>query len=167
MSNKKFSNNGKSIDSDGSTVKIFINNYLYATVYETWEYSDSKFFNLNIGGPAPHAAISNIGVDNSVLDGVIGDLKVGNYCKTDFTEEISKGFDINNMSIHNSNQLIEISKDNVTFHKAGDIELPFSFDQVPPGEEVPIYVRSNLENIDWDLLRERTGNLIIQWEFPI
>jgi hypothetical protein len=161
-----FSNNGKNIDSDSSTVKVYINNNNIFSLYNAWEWNEYKHLNVGIGGAPPHQAIFHTGLPPSSIDAVIGNLKIGNFCKTDFSVEMSQGFDFNNASIFNSNELIEISKDNVTFYKAGDINLPFSFNQVPHGEEIPIYIRSNLENLSEDNLKYRLGNLIVQWELP-
>jgi hypothetical protein len=44
-----YSNNGKKIDSDGSTLRIYMNNVLVAKSFDVWDIQDQKHFNFIFG----------------------------------------------------------------------------------------------------------------------
>ncbi len=162
-----FSNTGTCIDSDGSTIRIYINNQIVSRSLITWKISDVKHFNFILGGQGLLAQKSQ-GFDStsSAVDGVICRLKIHNYCKidySDYTSDIPENF---SKSILKSNNFIEISKDNVTFNKVGSIELPFLFKDVLPEEIIPIWVKVLLPK-DLTGSEKRTAQLISSWNIGV
>jgi len=158
-----FSNNGKNIDNDGSTIRVYLNGQCYAKLTETWEYKDGKSFNFIIGGNGIMA--NRIGLSGGSADAVIGSLKLYNYCKTDFASDLYATSE-DQIDICKASDLIEISKDNVTFYKVGSSELPFKFDLVQDGATVPIFVRSILPH-NLTGAESRTAGIIVQWDVGV
>ena len=147
-----FSNDGKGIDVDGSTIRFYINNTLAGKSTETWKVTDDKHFNFTLGGQSLLLQkISEADQRASSVDGVVGRLKIHNYCKTDFTDSINLDPLSDKPRLDDPSEFIEISDDNLTFYRVGDAELPIKFEKVSPGEKVPVYVRSTLP-------RRLTGN---------
>ena len=82
----------------------------------------------------------------SAIDGVISHLKIYNYCKTDFKDAMEERYIASRNSLYDSSELIEISKDNVTYYKVGSPELPLVFEEISHLDEVTLYIRSNFYN---------------------
>ena len=159
-----FSNNGTGIPSDNSTIQVYINNQLVSKSTLTWKISDIKHFNFILGGQGLLVQKSQ-GFDftSSAVDGVICRLKIHNYCKTNYSDSIVEDF---NKTILNPSNFIEISKDNVTFNKVGSIELPFFFEDVPPGNSIPIWVKVKLPK-ELTGVEKRTSQLISSWDIGV
>jgi len=138
-----FSSNGRNIGSDNSTIRFYINNYLVGTNYEPWGITDNKLFKFTFGGKGPLGLIEQASsLKTSSVDGVVSDLRIYNYCKTDFTDSMINIPSENRIfGLTKPSQMIEISN-NLTYYKVGDPELPLSFEKVSPGTTIPIYVRS-------------------------
>lgn len=137
-----YSNDGRAIDTDGSTIRLYFNNYMVGKIYDTWEVSDSKHFKFFIGGKSIHAAKESF--ECSSVDAVIGDFKIHNYCKTDFSDAVSSVVE-GRERLWRPNELIEISKgNNLTYYGVGDPNLPLIYENVPVGDTVSVYVRSSL-----------------------
>ncbi len=158
-----FSNDGSNISSDNSTIRVYINGNLYTKIYDKWVYKDDKSFCFVIGGKGIMATKTSTNYGS--VDAVIGGLKLYNYCKTDFNLDfLSKGEAID--SVYKSSDLIEISKDNINFFKAGSEELPFRFELVPNGTSIPIYIKPTLpSNLTGS--ESRTSGLLIQWDIGV
>jgi len=136
-----YSNDGTAIDTDGSTLRVYFNGYEIAKIYDTWDVSDSKKFRFFIGGKGLHA-IRDV-FESSSVDGVVSDFKIHNYCKTDFSDSLAGTEEVRE-KLWKPNELIEISKDNVTFYGVGDPGLPLLYEDVAPGNTASVYVRSSL-----------------------
>lgn len=158
-----FSNTGENIDDYGTTIKFYLNNIHIASVKDAWDVSDNKHFKFTMGGKSLSAAKESSGQEvNGSIDGVVSDFRVYNYCKSNFNGSMHGAY-----STEGTNKsLIEISTDNLTFYKVGDEELPFKFSQVPDGDEVVIYVKSNIPRELKDN-RNRTEGLSINWEVSV
>ena len=121
-----FSNTGTKIG-DNSTIRVYINNYLVASNYSTWEIKENKSWKFSLGGKVPLALIQFASsLITTSVEGVISDLKIYNYCKTDFSDSLQNIPDearIDNPYL--PSKLIEISDDNVTFYRVGAAGLPF------------------------------------------
>lgn len=64
------------------------------------------------------------------------------------------------------NKLIEISTDNLTFHKIGSSYLPFMFNDVVPGASIPIYIRTAIpKNLVGS--EKRTAAVIGSWDVGV
>jgi hypothetical protein len=154
-----YSNDGTSIGSDGSTVRLYMNNYLLSKITDTWEVNDSKKFNFIIGGKSLHAVKE--GFESASVDGVMADFKIHNYCKTDFSDSVGAS-QAAKERLWKPNELIEISKNNVTFYRVGDPNLPLIYENVPVGNTVSTYVRASLP----DTLRgteAREASILASW----
>ena len=163
-----FSNNGLYLDSDNSTIRLYINNFLIASIYDTWEITDNKFFKFIFGGKAPSVILQqSYSADVTSIDAVVSDLKLYNYCKTDFSDSMGgrpSTEQINDVIL--PSELINISKDNVTFYKVGDSNLPLVFEKVEPGVSIPIYVKSIVPS-NMTGYEKRTSGLIYSWDVGI
>jgi F5/8 type C domain len=159
-----FSNNGRGMSDDGSTIRIYINNELASKSTRTWVISDDKHFNFIIGGQGLLVQKSN-GFDftSSAVDAVICRLKIHNYCKIDYSDCVLEDF---NKLVLTSSNFVEISKDNVTFNKVGSKELPFLFKEVAPGEIIPIWAKVLLPK-ELTGYEKRTAQLISSWDIGV
>jgi len=139
-----FSANGHHLGGN-SSIKLYINNSLIATNHDPWRYTDEKLFKFTLGGKGPLGLIEHSSsLDTSSVDGVISNLRIYNYCKSDFTDSMSNSFKSYSEDLLLPAKMIEISQDNLTYYKVGDIELPFFYKKVPIGDTVQIYVRANV-----------------------
>jgi hypothetical protein len=162
-----FSSNGRNISGDNSTIRFYINNYMVGINYEPWEIIDNKLFKFTFGGKGPLGLIEQASsLTTSSVDGVVSDLRIYNYCKTDFTDSMSNIPDETRISgLVNPSEMIEIS-DNVTYYKVGDPELPLFFEKVSPGTTIPIYVRSIVPK-GLTGKEKRTGGIVASWDVGI
>lgn len=136
-----FSNDGSAIDVDGSAVRVYINGFLIGISSQTWEINDAKKFKFLVGGKSIHAVKE--AYEASSIDSVISNLKLYNYCKTNFDDSLGN-YEIDRESLLHPNNLIQISKNNVTFYNIGDTNLPLVYDGVANGDSVTLYVRSSI-----------------------
>jgi hypothetical protein len=160
-----FSNDGTQIDSDGSTIRIYINNTLIFKTTDTWEVGDNKHFSFIFGGRGSLSVKSGGYVETSSADAVISDLKIYNYCKKDFLESALDNEDAADKLIKPSN-FIEISKDNLTYYSVGDMALPLTFSGIDADVNVPVYVRTNLPT-GLTGKESRTSGLLIYWDVSV
>ena len=162
-----FSANGQNIDSDGSSIKLYINNSLVATNYDTWSYTDEKLFKFTLGGKAPLVFIEHSSsLKTTSVDGVISNLRMYNYCKSDFTDSMNNTFAEYSGDLLLPAKMIEISQDNVTYYKIGDRELPFFYEKVPAGDSVEVYVRSIIPD-GLTGKEDRTAGIITSWDIGV
>ncbi len=160
-----FSNDGKGIDSDGSTVRLYINGYLMFKSTETWEVQDNKHFVFVLGGTAPLNVKVGSYIETSSVDAVLSDFKIYNYCKTDFFKSMRNEVDLADKLIKPSN-FIELSKDNLTYYKIRDSGLPLVYENVAPGTSVPVYVRTSIpKGLTGKELR--TAGLKVAWDIAV
>jgi hypothetical protein len=160
-----WSNTGTAIESDGSTFRTYIYGELQSKVFDTWEVNENNKVNFTLGGKAPFAVSQHYPSEISSIDGVVSELKLHNYCKTNFDATIEDvNYDETNL-IHPS-QFVEISKDNLTFYKVGDTSLPLFWDDVPADTTVPLYVRTVLpRSLTGKELR--TAGIIVSWDVGV
>ncbi len=163
-----FSSNGKNIGADNSTIRFYINNYLIGVNYEPWEIIDNKLFKFTFGGKGPLGLIEQASsLETSSIDGVVSDLRIYNYCKTDFTDSLTNISDEDRIfGLTQPSKMIEISSNNVTFYKVGDSELPFLFEKVPIDATIPIYVRSIVPK-GLTGKENRTSGVIASWNIGV
>lgn len=161
------SNTGTKIGGDGSTIRVYINNILVGKSTTTWDVSDDKFFDFRLGGQGV-LLIKNESVSpvTSSVDGVVCRLKVYNYCKTDFTESATDSEYNYQRTLLKPSNFIEISKDNVTYHKVDSSELPFFFDDVGVDESIPIWVRVTVPK-GLTGAEKRTAKVIGSWDIGV
>lgn len=162
-----YSNTGKDISSDGSTIRLYLNNRPITRIMEPWVFGDSKYFKFTLGGEPPMAVKEgSSSVESSSIDAIISNLKIYNYCKTDFYNSMEYEDAEESNSLIKPSKLISISKDNLTYYNVGDSSLPFIFEKVPDGDSVPIYVKSNIPKGLTDK-EKRTSGLVIQWDIGV
>jgi hypothetical protein len=162
-----FSNDGTAIGSDKSTIRLYISGELVSKTTDTWEVRDSKHFNFMLGGKNLYFVKMGDSVyDSSSVDGVVSNLKIYNYCKTDFDDSLNNYEEIGEKSIVKPSNFIEISRDNVTFYKVGDTNLPLIFSSVVNNQVVPIYVRTSIP--DGLTGREaRKSAIVASWDVTV
>jgi len=161
-----FSANGKNIGGN-SSIKLYINGGLVATNHDPWSYSDEKLFKFTVGGKAPLAIIEHASsLETTSIDGVVSNLRIYNYCKSDFTDSMNNTFSANGNDLLLPAKMIEISQDNVTFHRVGDAELPFFYEEVPAGDTVQFYVRSTIPN-GLTGKEDRTAGIVTSWSIGV
>jgi len=162
-----FSANGRNLDVDSSSIKFYINNSVVATNYDTWEYSDEKLFKFTLGGKAPLAFMEGgTRLETTSVDGVISNLRVYNYCRTDFEDSMSNSFRDDLTDLLLPAKMIEISQDNVTYYKVGAAELPFFYEKVPAGDTVQIYVRTTIP-AGLTGKEDRTAGIVTSWDIGV
>lgn len=157
------SNNGTKT-SDGSTIQIYLNRRLIARDFTTWEVYDKKYFNFILGGKAISAVKADGIPQSGSLDAVISDFRIYNYCKNNFTNNFLGNTEVE--ALKDPSELIEISKDNLTFYKIGDPNLPLEFKEVAADATVPVYVRSSIPK-DLSGSENRTASLVAVWTVTI
>ena len=162
-----FSANGANIDSDGSTLKLYLNNGLVGSNYDPWRYTDEKLFKFTMGGKAPLGLIEHSSsLVTTSVDSVISNLRIYNYCKSDFTDSMGNYFTDDSVELVPPSKMIEISQDNVTYYKVGDGELPFFYKQVPAGDSKEIYVRSVIP-VGLTGKENRTAGITTIWDIGV
>jgi len=162
-----FSANGANIDSDGSTLKLYLNNGLLGSNYDPWRYTDEKLFKFTMGGKVPLGLIEHSSsLTTTSVDSVISNLRIYNYCKSDFTDSMGNYFTDDSVDLVPPSKMIEISQDNVTYYKVGDAELPFFYEQVPAGDSKEIYVRSVIP-VGLTGKENRTAGITTIWDIGV
>jgi hypothetical protein len=162
-----FSNDGKAIGPDSSTIRIYINNELMAKTTNTWQVSDDKHFNFILGGQGLLVQkVQGFDPAASSVDAVICRLKIHNYCKTDFSDSINDSSLNYQRKLLKPSNFVEISDDNVTFHRVGSRELPFFFDDVPAGDSVPIWVKVHVPK-ELTGSEKRTSKILGSWDIGV
>ncbi len=157
-----YSSDGTAISSDGSTLRLYFNNHEIGKITETWDVHDSKHFKFFIGGKSLHAVKEAF--ESSSVDAVMANFKVHNYCKTDFSTAADVNTDKERLL--KPNELIEISKDNVTFYSVGDPNLPLIYESVPVGDTVYSYARSSLPD-DITGREKREASILASWHISV
>jgi hypothetical protein len=162
-----YSANGRATG-DGSTIKVFINNTLVGSNFDTWEVLDSKLFKFTFGGQGMLALKeADASFNASSVDGVVSELKIYNYCKDNFyTSLLRLPDEEKGDNLIKPSKFIEISNDNLTFYKVGAAQLPFVFKSVPPGVSVPIYYRTVLPK-ELSGAEKRTSAIIASWDIGV
>lgn len=162
-----FSNDGINIGNDGSTIRVYINNILLAKSFTKWKVSDEKHFNFIFGGQSLLVQkLQGLPPKSSSVDGVVSNIKIYNYCKTDFKDFLTSADVVGPTLLMKPSDLIEISKDNVTFYRVGSEGLPFYFKNIPPSEVVPVYVRTTVPG-GLTGKEKRTAELLGQWDIVV
>ena len=162
-----FSNDGIGIGNDGSAIRVYVNNVLIAKSLTKWKVSDEKYFHFIFGGQSLLVQkMQGFIPKSSSVDGVVSNVKIYNYCKTDFRGSIRSADIEGGTLLTKPSDLIEISKDNVTFYRVGDAEIPFYFKNVLPNETVPVYVRTTIPNLLTGN-EKRTAELFGQWDIGV
>jgi len=162
-----FSANGQNLGGDNSSLKIYLNNGLVATNYDPWSYTDEKLWKFTLGGKAPLAMVEHSSsLKTTSVNSVVSNLRIYNYCKSDFTDSMNNTFTTNSSDLLLPAKMIEISQDNVTYYKVGDAMLPFFFEKVPAGDSEQIYVRSIIPN-DLTGKEDRTAGIITSWDIGV
>jgi hypothetical protein len=151
-----WSNDGTAIDSHGTTIRLYINNQLIGSSQSQWEIRETKSSRLIIGGAVSQKATSE---DPTTIWGAVDNLKVYNYCKTDFTDYIIEG--ISSIDILSPNSFLEISQDGTNFYDRNSDQLPLIYENVPVGASRTVWVRTNIPD-DLTGLEKRTAQLIIE-----
>ena len=160
-----FSNDGRHIDTDGSTFRLYFNGLLVFKSVDTWDVFDNKHFTFILGGAAPLNLKYGTYIATSSVDAVVSDFKIYNYCKTDFFKSARNEIDLADKLIKPSN-FIELSKDNLTFYKIREKGLPLVYENVAPGTSVPVYVRTNIPN-GLTGKEIRTAGLKVFWDIAV
>ena len=162
-----FSNDGTNIGNDGSTLRVYVNSVLIAKSTIIWKVSDEKHFNFIFGGQSLlMQKMQGFIPKSSSVDGVISNIKIHNYCKTDFRDSIRSADIEGDILLTKPSDLIEISKNNVTFYGVGDEELPFYFKNVPSNEVVPVYVKTTIPK-GLTGKEKRTAEILGQWDIGV
>jgi hypothetical protein len=151
-----WSNDGTAIDSFGTTIRLYLNNELIGRSYNTWDIRDTKTSRLLLGGAVSEKAASFYPTS---FWAVIDNLKVYNYCKTDFSDKDIE--DIDSIDVRAPNSFLEISDDGINFYDRNSANLPLFYKDVPPGESRTVWVRTNIPR-NLTGAEKRTAELIIE-----
>jgi hypothetical protein len=162
-----FSNDGTGMGFDNSTIRLYVNNELMAKSYDTWEVNDDKYFNFMLGGQGLLVEkTQGFDPNSDAVDAVVCRLKLHNYCKTDFSDSMPDYNGTFSKKLLKPNNFIEISSDNVTYHKVGSADLPFFFENVPAGGSIPIWVKVHVPK-GLTGHEKRTAELIGSWDIGV
>jgi len=153
-----WSNDSSAFD-NGDTIRLYLNGRLIVNWKDTWEFDDYRVPSLILGGGTCATALGN-NADGSAIFEII---KLYNYCKDNFDPGESL---LEVPEKDDPNDYIYISKNNVDFCSRYDLDLPFSFIQVQPGEKVPIYIKS-FKDAKGGNLSSLTGEIIVEWEVAV
>jgi hypothetical protein len=161
-----FSNDGAAISSDKSTIRLYVGGELVGKTTDTWEISDNKHFHFLFGGKNLYFVKKDDAVFvSSAIDGVVSDLKIYNYCKTNF-DDLDNREDVGSNALVKPSNFVEISKDNVTFYRVGSENLPLTFNSVANNQVVPIYVRSSIP-VGLTGRESRMSSIIASWDITV
>ena len=162
-----FSCDGKGIPEDGSTIRFYINNVLVAKSFDKWNITDDKHFNFFFGGNGLLIQKSQ-GFDtrSSSVDGVISRLKIHNYCKLNYPDIYIEDHEVYEPDLWTPSKSLSISKDNVTYHKVGSLDLPFLFEDVPDGTSVKVWFKTELPE-KFSGGERRVSNIIGSWDIGV
>ena len=152
-----WSNDGSAMGPAGITAAIFINGWWIAYSTETWEIRDKKSTRLMIGGAVPQ--VVSLQAPTSAWAS-IDNLKVYNYCKTNFLDKEIETPEFS--ELYSPNEFIEISSDGTNFYDRESGDLPLTFEQVSVGEKRTIWVRTNIPKVLTGK-EKRTASLKIEW----
>jgi hypothetical protein len=148
-----WSNDATGMD-NADTVRLYINGSLIMFGQDTWDLDETKLSYLKLGGGISQSSQVFSSYGNFIYDNI----KIYNYCKTDF--KINQQ-NIEGERLYQPENFIEISKDNTNFYGPGSIELPFIFEQVNPGDYRTLYIRTNkLKNLKQS---STTAQVLINW----
>mgnify|MGYP001569731062 CR=1 FL=1 len=168
---------GLVLDGKGSTVKVFMNGSEVYSSTTTWNATTNKGLTFFIGGTAPlyslytyssfesGAATLTFVESLASVGGVIQNFTIYNYPKQTF-EDYFQSFDLTKSKILTAADMVEISINNIDFYKVRSAFLPLHVEDVSAGEQVPIYIRTNLPK-ELTGSESRTAKLVVQWEIPI
>jgi len=152
-----WSNDAEQMDNN-DTIRLYINGNLYLRGKVTWDVGDSKNVLLRLGGGNTYLA-NNDDADGSAI---FSEVKFYNYCKTEFEINKQVPTDVENLT---PNDFVQVSKDDVEFYGTRSTELPLEFNQVAPGEKIPIYIRVDKTRVDE--LDRLTGSINVEWKVPV
>lgn len=141
-----------------STIRLYINGNLVLNSNVTWDVGDNKNAILRLGGGNTYLANN----DDSDGSAIFSNVKFYNYCKTSFN--IEEQYPKNNVNI-TPNKFVQISTDNIEFLESRNENLPLEFEQVKPGEKIPIYIRVDKSSIND--LDKFTGFIDVEWKVPV
>lgn len=160
------SNTGSGIDTSNCTIKVYMNNVPVGAFYKKWETVGDDQFHFIFGGQNLLAQKQyGFSTTSSSLDGVVSDLKIYNYCKTNFSDSL-EGVPSVRDGLRKPCEFVELSDDNVTFYRLGDEALPLFFEGVEENETIPVYVRTILPR-DLTGLEKRTATIIGSWDVGV
>ncbi len=141
--------------SNSDTIRFYINDSLIYSSMEKWEVLDNQSTTIKLGGGNSPVAYN---YDVPSGGGTFRDLKIYDYCKTDFSTY--QDLD-NNAKTYKAEEYMLISKDGLNFFGQGSKNLPLSFEQVPAEESVDLYVKTIKDNTF--KCSNKTADLIITW----
>jgi hypothetical protein len=159
-----FSNDGTGMD-NSDTIRVYINNSLIGFITNTWSVYDRRHFRFVLGGKAPYTINAENSVPGSSIDAVVSDLKIHNYCKVDFSDSL-EGATGEVAQLVVPSQLIELSRDNLTFYNVDSGQLPLVFEEVAADAEVTVYVRSVIPK-GLTGSEKRTAGIIASWDVGV
>lgn len=162
-----YSNNARNTG-DGSSIKVFVNAEEVISISDPWIVRDNKAFKFCFGAKPPLAVLENTNtIRTGGGDAVFSNLRIYNYCKTDFKDSLTNNY-TGTISdrLKKASEMIEISRDNVTFYKVDGEGLPFYYPLVANNTTIPIYFRTTIpEGLTGK--EKRTAGIVVQWDIGI
>jgi len=143
---------------NGDTIRFYINGELICASKTKWNVTDTKTAILKLGGAMP---VNSLNYD-SYCDSIFHNVKIYNYCKTNFDVELEG---INKEELICANNFLEISPDGTNFYGVGSSNLPLVWKNVADGESRTIYIRTNKTGVK--SLPFCNASLIIDWKMPV
>ncbi len=162
-----------------ATVAMYFNGESIYGNNEPWDVARESGSSIMVGGEVgqkfsanPHnataltfLAVPTLPTSNTAsMWGVLENLKIYNYAKTDFSDIFDA--DLERTQLVTPSELVEISLDDVNFHGVGSQGLPLVQNNVAQGEDVTVYIRTNIpKNLSRDVSRD--ASLLIRWKTPL
>ncbi len=141
--------------SNGDTLRFYINNKLVYSTKSAENITDVKSSYIKLsGGNTPLA----YNYDVASGGGVYKDLKIYNYCKTDFSDRYDAAAD---SVTYKAEDFLLVSKDGTHFYNNSSGNLPLIYEQVPAKSSVPVYIQT-YKNNDFKY-SNKTADLEIVW----
>lgn len=164
---------------DNASLALFINGDAVFGTDETWEAIREGGATVMFGGEVGQkfaatpdnstallfTAVPTQPAKNTASSwGLIENLKIYNYPKTDFSDRNSVGLD--RIQLVNPSEMIEISVDGINFAGVGSADLPLVVEDVIAGGSVTAYIRTTIpKGLTGD--ENRDASLLVRWKTPL
>ena len=145
---------GKHTD-NGDTLRFYVNSDIAFSSKVSWEIKDNKSTTVKLGGGNSPLAYN---YDVASGGGVFKDIKLYDYCKTDFSDYTDAA---SSAKVYTAEDYMLISKDNVNFYGKGSENIPLIFEKVPSRDSAKIYVKTIKDGTF--KYSNKTADLIITW----
>jgi len=111
-------------------------------------------------------AVPSLPIDNTAsVWGVMENLKIYNYAKTDFSDINDP--DITRRQLIMPSEMVQVSLDGSSWESAGSQNLPLVVQDVPAGNVVNAYIRTSIPKFGLTGDENRDASLLVRWKTPL